>query len=45
MRKVKLDIDLISEDLYDELLGAFKEQYGDDIYENWEITAQKEGGN
>ena len=40
--KVRLDIDLISEELYNLLLEEFKKQFGDvGTFEEWELTANQ----
>ena len=42
MKKVRLDVDLIPEMLYEDLLTAFKQEYGEGCYNEWTITAVKE---
>ena len=42
MAQVRLDIDLIPEDLYRLLLEEFRRQFGEADYSEWEITAEKE---
>lgn len=42
--QVRLDIDLIPEDLYRLLLEEFRNQFGEGVYGVWEITAEKEEG-
>ena len=37
--KNRLDIDLIPESLYQDILNEFKQQFGEGIYDEWEITA------
>lgn len=44
MAKVRLDIDLIPEDLYRLLLEEFLNQFGVGVYDEWEVTAEKEEG-
>ncbi len=34
-------IDEISKGLYDKILGAFIEQFGEGYFDNWEISADK----
>ncbi len=41
MERVILDIDEISKGLYDKVLGAFIEQFGEGYFDNWEISADK----
>jgi len=40
--RVRLDIDLISEELYQVLLAEFTRTFGEGYYDNWVITADKE---
>lgn len=45
-KKIRLDIDLISEELYQMILEEFQEQHpeiGDATIDDWEITAIAEG--
>ena len=39
---VSLDIDLITDELYDAILKEFKIQHGEGFYVDWVITATKE---
>jgi len=41
MKKVKLNIDLIPDELYYLLLKELRRQFGKNYYGNWEITATK----
>lgn len=41
MRPVEIDISMIPNDLYDQLLREFHEQHGYGIYIRWQITALK----
>lgn len=44
MEKVRLDIDMISEELYDQILSEFRQQFGKEFYyTEWEFLAVKEG--
>jgi|TARA_Y100000310_G_C20549624_1_gene747364 hypothetical protein len=38
----RLNINNISDELYDHVLQAFREQHGDGDYDDWDITANKE---
>jgi hypothetical protein len=42
MKQVRLDIDLISCELYDLLLKEFRLQGGNGTYTDWELIAVKE---
>ena len=41
---VRLDIDLIPAELYDDILEEFKRQFGEEdcVYVDWELNASKE---
>lgn len=41
LHPVEIDITLISNDLYDQLLREFHKQHGYGIYIRWQITALK----
>ena len=44
MEHVRLDIDIISDELYDLILAEFRKQYGKDFdYTEWDFIALKEG--
>lgn len=41
MKRVRLDIDLIPEPLYQMLIEEFKRQHGNAYYESWDLYADK----
>lgn len=42
MKRIKLNIDDISKELYDKILEEFRKEFGEGHFDNWEISADKE---